>query len=201
MDTAKLEAELQKLHADIEERERIIAHYEKWGVLPEEPPATYVFDFDFPGLPDVGDSTATVRFPLQQKTVQVKKNTIFKMKSMSQAYTVNGTRETIEQEATFALPQTARILFFNYLFKMHDTGSDRELQDDWVPGALLLSGNYNDMRLRKGHAFFSPGAEITIQVDASAGPNDPAVTGLAEVTGQQLQIVLSGFEIPFGEDH
>ena len=196
MDISTLEKDLKQLRTDIEQREQRIARYEKLGVRPVEDNYSYVFDFAFPGVADI--PTPEVHFPLQEKTVQIKKDTIFFVKSITQSYTVVGTRQgAISQAATLTLPMTGRLGLFAYRFKIHDTGSDREWQDNWVNGAMLLSGNYNGYRLRRGHALCSPGSEVTIQIDAKSYGNDPAFSNLESLKSQRLQIVLSGFEVPF----
>jgi hypothetical protein len=145
--------------------------------------------------------TPTVPLPLQQKTVQIRKDTVFFVKSITHAYTVVGSG--IGQPGGFAysamitLPRTVALTMFGYRFKINDTGSDREWQNDWINGAMLLSGNYNGYRLRRGHSVCSPGSEVTIQVDAKTYGNDIGFTKLTSVKSQQLQIVLSGFEVPF----
>ena len=146
----------------------------------------------------------TVKYPLQRQTVQVKKDTIFYAKSFSHAFSVKGTRSDgfggpVIQSSPITLPETVRLNLFDYSFKIHDTGSDREWQDNWVPGSVLLTGNYNGLRLRKGHALCSPGSEISIDVDASTFGNSENITHVTDITSQQLQIVIAGFEVPFKE--
>ena len=196
-DLSQLERDLATLDKDIKSREERIAFYEKHGLQPQEFPYAYVFNFplDVPANILTGVSR---QLPVQERTVQVKKDTIFFVKSIGQAFTVVGTRAgDITQEATITLPPTTAQLLFNYRFKIRDTGSDREWMNTWVPGAMLLTGNYNSFRLRRGHALCSPGSEVTVTIDPKVFGNDPAYTNLSSISGQQLQIVLSGFEVPF----
>lgn len=193
MNYEQLKTELQALNAEIDERERRIARYEKLGLLPDEPNVAYVFNFTFPGV----DGAA--KYAVQEQTVQIKKDTIFFAKSFSQAYTITGTRADVAQAARLTLPATTRLLLLDYNFKIRDTGSDREWQNDWVPGNMLLTGNYNGFRLREGHALCSPGSEVTIQVDAQSFGNQAFLTKVNIIQSQELQIVMAGFEVPFKE--
>lgn len=196
----QLETEFQTLQKDMEEKERRISAYEKSGVLPGEMNFAYVFNFDFGAIPEAAKPPVLTAIPLQQRTVQVKKDTIFYVKSLSQAYTITGTRDDeTGQPARITLPRTVVPLVFRYDFKISDTGSDMEWQSDWLPGDVLLTGNYNSFRLRRGHRLCSPGAEINIQVQASTYGNITEITGVKDITSQQLQIVLAGFEVPYKE--
>lgn len=194
----QLAAELASLRNDIAERERLIAHYEKFGLLPDEANFSYVFNFNYGGM--ANNQLTTTRYDVQQQTVQVKKDTIFYVKSIGQSYTVVGKRLDLAQTARLTLAETVRLQMFDFKFKIRDTGSDREWQNDWVPGQLLFTGNYNSFRMREGHALCSPGSEVTIQVDAQCFGNPTFQSQVENITSQQLQIVLSGFEVPYKEN-
>lgn len=201
MNLDQLETEFQNLQKDMESRERRISAYEKSGVLPGEMNFAYVFNFDFGPIPDQAKPPVLTVFPLQQRTVQVKKDTIFYVKSFTQAYTITGTRDDPgAQPARLTLPRTIVPIVFRYDFKISDTGSDMEWQNDWVPGDVLLTGNYNGFRLRRGHRLCSPGAEVNIQVQASTYGNLSEITGIKDVTKQELQIVMAGFEVAYKEN-
>lgn len=200
MTLEQLQEELDRLKRDVDEREARIAAFEKNGILPGEKNFAYVFNFEFPPGVEQDEFLTVTNFPLQRKTVQVAKNTVFYVKSMAQAYTITGTRnDETAQSALLTIPASQMPLIFDFKFKINDTGSDMEWQNDWVPGQALLTGNYNSFRFRKGHRPCSPGAEVTIQVQARSFGNLSSVTGLSEIKNQRLQIVLAGFEVPFKE--
>lgn len=198
MDYAQLERDFANLSADIKDRRRRIEAYEKNGLRPVEHPSAYVFNYSLkPYISPQDPEATTFKVPVQEKTVQTKKDTVFLVKSMGHAVTVVGKRVDVGQAATITLPATSIPLVMNYRFKVRDTGSDREWQNDWVPGAMLLTGNYNSFRLRKSHALCSPGSEVTISIDATLFANNSDYTSLLDITETRLQIVLSGFEVPF----
>jgi len=193
----QLAAELAALRNDIAEREKLIAFYEKYGLIPDEPNSAYVFNFAYDGM--ANNQLTTTRYPVQTQTVQIRKDTLFYVKSIGHAYTVVGKRLTVSQVARLTLSEMLRLQMFDYKFKIRDTGSDREWQNDWVPGSLLFTGNYNSFRMREGHALCSPGSEVSIQVDAQCFGNPTFQSQVENIASQQLQIVLAGFEVPYKE--
>lgn len=114
----------------------------------------------------MGEVSLSGRAPVEQ-------NTIFYCKAIQVTTLVAG---SIPQQpplpglpARFSLPGIFRFestsvsgpseIFF---WKVRDTGSDREWQDDWLPSSLLMSGDCNPLMAGRAHAAVSGGSEIEV---------------------------------------
>jgi hypothetical protein len=167
-------AELLKLEAEIASRQKKIEQYEQNEVPPVLRNYRYVVDFIFPATGDPGaqygpGGNQFNRFPMATQAFLVRKDTVFVVKGVEAVYSAVGTITGTAQAATITVPETVRNAIFDYRFKVYDSGSGREWQNDWVPSELLFGGNRRGLQFGNGHALLSGGSEVIVSVDAGIG--------------------------------
>ena len=64
--------------------------------------------------------------------------------------------------ATLVIPPPMRERACTFEYKVRDTGSDRNWQNDWLPYSLTLGGNLRGIGFKKAHAVLSGGAELIL---------------------------------------
>ncbi len=160
-----------------------------------------VFNFTFSPVADPPAGTAGVgtQFPYQEQSVTVDQRAIFHVTSMDVVYSVTGTFDD-GTSASVVIPAARRRAMFDFSYKFRDTGTDREWQNEWLPGALLCTGNSNPLQCAVSRAVVPGGGEIICAVDARFfNTQDTLGTssfpGVSEVTEHSLKISLMGWEV------
>ncbi len=121
---------------------------------------------------------------------------IFHVTSADAVYSVTGTFED-GTSASIVVPAARRRMIFDFNYKLRDTGNDREWQNEWLPGALLCTGNANPLSMTVSRAVLPGGSEVVCALDArffNPAVFTEAFPGVAEITQHQLKISLMGWE-------
>lgn len=134
---------------------------------------------------------AWTAFPQARGSQVVKKGTTFFVESMEVTYTVSGT-DGAGAAAVINYGAPLRSAFISFQFKVRDTGSDQEWQNDWIPGNLLLTANENVAEFSR---VVSGGSEIIVDVDAVYNGPSTSLTGLTAVSNHQLKFSFVGREV------
>lgn len=158
----------------------------------------YVVSMTLPAVADPISVNNPPNFPLQEVAVNVAAGTKFYAKSMGAVYSVVGTDVLTNASVTTVVPPPRREMMFTFQYRVRDTGSDRFWDNDWTPGAALLGANVNDLRIGRGHAVCSGGAQIVVQMRAQLVAGAAAVQralGLNPVTQHLLEFYFVGVEV------
>lgn len=156
----------------------------------------YVLDLDLSPL----ETSATLfdatppAFPRVEGAVNVAAGTVFHVKAMEAIYSVVGVTSETGDSVTMVVPPPKREAFFTFQYRVRDTGSDREWDGGWVPGAALLGANLNVLRIGRGRAFCSGGAQIVVQVRAQT-VGTASNLGLASISRHLLKFSFIGVEV------
>lgn len=149
----------------------------------------YVANIEF----EADASIRRVSSPDQQASFVVKKDSYFLVTGLEYAYTVSGTLAENGAAASVLIPPGYNLPRFNY--KMRDTGSDREWQNDWLPSRLLMTGNLNGLLFRRGLVKLLGGSEVFVLASSISVTSSSNITGLAAPKRHQLQFVFNGVEV------
>ncbi len=144
------------------------------------------------------DVTSNTEFAFRDSQTNVDQNSVFQCEEIEVIYSLIGTSEATGLPATFVIPPPWRSLFVDFYLKFHDTGSDREWQNDWVPGDFFQSANLGGLILGdEGHMLVSGGAAIVASLQIAKN-SVAALThsGLSEIVQHQVKISLIGCQVP-----
>lgn len=144
---------------------------------------------------DLGRVARFAMFPHFEQVAVARQGTIFYVKGMDVVLSAVGTNPITNTARTtvFSPPQRDAIIKFEY--RLRDSGSDREWDNDWVPSSTMLGANVNGMRLDGAHGVVSGGSEIVVALRAqllAVGADDtpPAITRYI------LEFNFVGVEVP-----
>ncbi len=200
MNSPDYTSELAKLEAEISKYEKEIEAFENH----DNPLRNYryVLDFRIDGGGDSGDTYTAFglvynRLPIVTRSFVVRKDTIFVCKGIEFSYAIIGTLLGGTQSATIEVPESVRNLLFDFQVKMRDTGSDRDLQNDWIPSEALFSGNRRGLMFGNGHVLLSGGSEFSLTVQAGANLGTSVSAGITNgtATSSILQFSFIGVEV------
>jgi len=196
--SALLTAQLATLEAAVADRKARVAKLEEES-LPPWKNWRYNINFNIPFAEGVDDPTQPPKVELVESFV-TKKGTRFYVRSIEFAFTVQGTvsSDMGPVPVTLGLAPAAMSTIFQFGWKVRDTGSDREWQDDFLPWSMLCSTHINGFRLGRGHCELSGGSQVltTVGVTYSNIALGTFLVGLASLTSAQLQFNYVGVEVP-----
>lgn len=181
----------ESLKKALKQREDRLLAYQRRAI---PSPFRYVVTVELPNT--VGTPPPNQRFPTVEGNQLVRAGTVFHCESMGVSYLVRGTAAGVAVQVN--LSQFTRLLLLQARFKVRDTGSDREWQNDWVPMEALLSGNVNALPFGRGRAVVSGGSSIVVSVDAmsTASAFVLSALGLSAVASHVFKFSFYGKEVP-----
>lgn len=187
------ERELEQFKADVDARKKKIEALEKRrnGIRNFR----YVLDMDFPAVGFPADSDAPLELPPRRASAVVDRATRFYVKRIESVFQAVGTNSD-GLAATVVIPPPMRELSCAFEYKVRDTGSDRNWQNDWLPWSLTLSGNLRGIGFKKAHAVLSGGAEIVLDVRGQVTAKGAGDFGFSAVTKWSLTFCFIGVEVP-----
>lgn len=187
------ERELEQFKADVDARKKKIEALEKRrnGIRNFR----YVLDMDFPAVGFATDRDNPPNLPPRQASAVVDRATRFYVKRIESVLQVVGTNNS-GLSATVVIPPPMRERACTFEFKVRDTGSDRNWQNDWLPYSLTLGGNLHGIGFKKAHAVLSGGAEIVLDVRGQVTASSALFMGFTAVTKFSLSFSFIGVEVP-----
>lgn len=213
--------EYQRLERAIEARRKRVEALEKGSPLVRQRNFRYVVDFNF-------DYTEMSRFdvlgsgelvitgesppPPQMRSFIVKseaeaqRKTCFYVKSIEASYAVlasQGITPTPGPGQRFFIGPDYRRNFFDFTWRIRDTGSDREWQNTALPSQLLVTGNVNPLLFGNGHCMLSGGTEVLVEITPTFSSNllsraineSVALSPLTAFKSHALQVCFVGVEV------
>lgn len=216
--------EYQRLERVIASRRKRVEALEKGSPIITQRNFRYVldFNFDFFNAKTVGhgEATATIAetppsqvrsFIVKSETSDNSKRTHFFVKSIEASYAIFASQilsQTPEETVSgpgqrfFVGPDYYRN-FFNFTWRIRDTGSDREWQNTNLPSELLLTGNVNPLLFGNGHAMLSGGTEVLVEIVPTFSGNILSVLGgeedipqaITSLKSHFLQVSFAGIEV------
>lgn len=180
--------EYNRLERAIESRRKRIEALEKGSPLIRQRNFRYVLDFNFNytimagfssfGLlgtfPDVQPPPAQTRSFIVKSEKEAEKRTNFYVKSIEASYAVFASQDvpdTTQPGQRFFIGPDYRRNFFDFTWRVRDTGSDREWSNTALPSSLLMTGNVNPLLFGNGHCMLSGGTEVIIEVTPTFSGN------------------------------
>jgi hypothetical protein len=179
--------EYQRLERAIDARRKRVEALEKGAPIIRQRNFRYVLDFtfDYTEMAGPGPSGNIVSFnvsppPAQTRSFIVKsetedqRKTNFYVKSIEASYAIFASQELEEGAGPgqrFFIGPDYRRNFFDYTWRIRDTGSDREWQNTALPSQLLMTGNVNPLLFGNGHCKLSGGTEVIVEITPTFSGN------------------------------
>ena len=208
--------EYQRLERAIESRRKRIEALEKGAPIIAQRNFRYSLDFSFDFLVPEGANPQALPFVAETPASQTRsfivkseydngKRTHFFVKSIEASYAVFATAS--EEEGAvgqrFFIGPDYRRNFFDFTWRVRDTGSDREWQNTDLPAQLLLTGNVNPLLFGNGHCLLSGGTEVLLDVVPTFSgnllqrrvANITAPSSLQNIKSHFLQVSFVGVEV------
>lgn len=151
-----------------------------------------VVDLPLEGVPADGSFAF---FPPLERTAVVRKGTIFYVKEIEAVLSVVGSEVVTGTSVTRVIAPPLREQCINFKYKIRDTGSDRDWQNDWIPGPALLGANINGLRFGTAHAAVSGGSEIVVNLQAQLSDATLALLGMSAISSYFFQFNFNGVEV------
>lgn len=189
-------AQLDALDASIAARQAEVERLEQ-DYAPTEKNFRYNLTLEIPFEP-LGVFDAVPRLEVSKSFV-VKKDTRFYVKSLEYAVTIQGTYGAFPDQvaAVVTLPPAIAQFLVQFLWKVRDTGSDREWQNGYLPTGMLGSTHVNGFRFGRGHAVLSGGSEVILTLGVQfASDAFGLIFGISDVRAVQIQFHFVGVEVP-----
>jgi len=171
--------EYQRLERAIEARRKRIEGLEKGSPVIVQRNFRYVLDYTFDFVVPEGADPLDLPFvaetpPAQTRSFIVKseatgdngKRTHFFVKSIEASYAVLASQQGVDPPVgqQFFIGPDYRRNYFDFTWRVRDTGSDREWQNTALPAQLLLTGNVNPLLFGNGHCMLSGGTEVLVDI-------------------------------------
>jgi hypothetical protein len=178
--------EYQRLERAIEARRKRVEALEKGAPLIRQRNFRYVIDFTFDFTEMAGPVQGGLQAfnvappPAQSRSFIVKsekedqRKTHFYVKSLEASYAAFASQATEEAPGPgqrFFIGPDYRRNFFDFTWRVRDTGSDREWQNTALPSQLLMTGNVNPLLFGNGHCMLSGGTEVVVEITPTFSGN------------------------------
>jgi hypothetical protein len=178
--------EYNRLERAIEARRKRIEALEKGAPLIRQRNFRYVLDFNFDytqmAAPvsaslvsfDEEPPSAQSRSFIVKSETEDQRKTHFYVKSLEASYAVFASQATDGDPGPgqrFFIGPDYRRNFFDFTWRLRDTGSDREWSNTSLPSQLLMTGNVNPLLFGNGHCMLSGGTEVIVEVTPTFSGN------------------------------
>lgn len=211
--------EYQRLERAIGVRKARIEALEKGSPAIAQRNFRYVLDYNFDFVVPAGTSgdfpTLAETPPAQTRSFIVKseaegtKRSHFFVKSIEASYallaseTLPGFPVSFGPGQRFFIGPDYRRNYFDFTWRVRDTGSDREWQNTSLPSQILLTGNVNPLLFGNGHCLLSGGTEVLVEITPTFSGNlllrkTSPISGLPPIGNPKshfLQICFVGVEV------
>jgi hypothetical protein len=207
--------EYQRLERAIDARRKRIEGLEKGSPVITQRNFRYVLDYNFDFVIPQGADPEILPFvaetpPAQTRSFIVKseatdgKRTHFFVKSIEASYAILASRDVSPPVGQrFFIGPDYRRNFFDFTWRVRDTGSDREWQNTSLPSQLLLTGNVNPLLYGNGHCMLSGGTEVLVDIAPTFSGNllarrvSTAVfsSPIVDIKAHFLQLCFVGVEV------
>lgn len=207
--------EYQRLERAIEARRKRIEGLEKGSPVIVQRNFRYVLDYTFDFTAPEGAEVNVVAEtpPAQTRSFIVKseatgdngKRTHFFVKSIEASYAILASQVGVEPPVgqRFFIGPDYRRNFFDFTWRVRDTGSDREWQNTNLPAQLLLTGNVNPLLFGNGHCMLSGGTEVLVDIVPTFSGNILAeldgeffaTPAIGDIRSHFLQVCFVGVEV------
>jgi len=187
------ERELEQFKADVDARRKKIEALEKRRNSVRN--FRYVLDMDFPAVGFALDRDNPPNFPPRRASAVVDRATRFYVTRIESVLQAVGTNNS-GLSATVVIPPPMRERACTFEYKVRDTGSDRNWQNDWLPYSLTLSGNLHGIGFKRAHAVLSGGAELVLDVRGQVTAPSADFIGFTVITRWSLSFSFIGVEVP-----
>jgi hypothetical protein len=207
--------EYQRLERAIEARRKRIEGLEKGSPVIVQRNFRYVLDYTFDFTAPEGAEVNVVAEtpPAQTRSFIVKsestgengKRTHFFVKSIEASYAILASQVGVEPPVgqRFFIGPDYRRNFFDFTWRVRDTGSDREWQNTALPAQLLLTGNVNPLLFGNGHCMLSGGTEVLVDIVPTFSGNILAeldgeffaTPAIGDIRSHFLQVCFVGVEV------
>jgi hypothetical protein len=206
--------EYQRLERAIEARRKRIEALEKGSPLVRQRNFRYVVDFNFDYTemsrsPDVAPPPSQIRSFIVKSEAEAQRKTCFYVKSIEASYAVLASQRILPAPPVpppgqrFFIGPDYRRNFFDFTWRIRDTGSDREWQNTSLPSQLLVTGNVNPLLFGNGHCMLSGGTEVLFEVTPTFSGNLLSEAGgefffappLNNFRSHALQVCFVGVEV------
>lgn len=177
-------AELRRLERLLEQRRLELDELQAKADLRRPVNRRYNIDFTFPFQADPSvDFIYT-----EDRSAAIAKGTRFFVKTLEMGFQITSTG------ATFNMGPLFMKRFFDFQWRIRDTGTDREWSNDWLPSEFLYSGDVRGLALGRNHCLVSGGTDLTASVRVTRSKNPDSLFTSIEAFG--LQIGFVGVEVP-----
>jgi len=182
--------EYQRLERAIESRRKRIEGLEKGSPVIRQRNFRYVLDYTFDFTAPEGaevnvvaetPAAQTRSFIVKSEAAENGKRTHFFVKSVEASYAILASQVGVDPPVgqRFFIGPDYRRNFFDFTWRVRDTGSDREWSNTALPAQLLLTGNVNPLLFGNGHCMLSGGTEVLVDIVPTFSGNI-----LAELDGE-----------------
>lgn len=121
---------------------------------------------------------------------------VFLCKEMQPNYEISGLLEEDHTSGcTIQIPESSRLVVFEYTWLVRDTGSNQPWSNLPVPSWVLRGGNMQGLRFIKGHRRVRGGSRIEFTINPTVINLSSGFTGVSSPTGHALNIALRGVAI------
>jgi hypothetical protein len=176
--------EYNRLERVIDSRKKRVEALEKGTPIIRQRNFRYALDFNFDftlmagfppnglfrSFPGVAPPQAQTRTFIVKSENEEHRRTHFYVKSIEASYAIFATQRVFPDPATplpgqrFFIGPDYRRYFFDFTWRIRDTGSDREWSNTALPSGLLMTGNVNPLLFGNGHCMLSGGTEVVVEV-------------------------------------
>lgn len=181
--------EYQRLERAIVARKKRVEALERGSPIIRQRNFRYALDFNFDftlmagptqasfvrSFDDVSPPAAQTRSFIVKSDTEQQQSTNFYVKSVEASYAVFASQDTGEEPLPpgqrFFIGPDYRRNFFDFTWKVRDTGSDREWSNTALPSGLLMTGNVNPLLFGNGHCKLSGGTEVIVEVTPTFSGN------------------------------
>lgn len=128
----------------------------------------------------------------------IDRGVVFQCEEVEVIYSIIGTAAATGTAATIPLAPPDRGNFVDFYVKLHDSGSDRDWQNDWVPGNFFASANLGGLVFGdEAHILVSGGSTVNASVQAARAQDGILSNlGFTAVNTHRFQISLIGCQVP-----
>ena len=206
--------EYQRLERAIEARRKRIEGLEKGSPVIAQRNFRYVLDYTFDFTAPEGSEVNVVAetpaaqtrsFIVKSEASENGKRTHFFVKSIEASYAVLASQRGVDPPVgqRFFIGPDYRRNFFDFTWRVRDTGSDREWQNTALPAQLLLTGNVNPLLFGNGHCMLSGGTEVLVDIVPTFSGNILAeldgeffaTPAIGDIRSHFLQVCFVGVEV------
>jgi hypothetical protein len=181
--------EYNRLERVIDSRRKRIEALEKGSPIIRQRNFRYAIDFNFDftqmagflpfspifrSFPGVSPPPAQTRTFIVKSENEEHRRTHFYVKSIEASYAIFASQSaepTPLPGQRFFIGPDYRSYFFDFTWRVRDTGSDREWSNTALPSQLLMTGNVNPMLFGNGHCMLSGGTEVVVEITPTFSGN------------------------------